>query len=1125
VRGLRAFLGLVACGIAVFGISRAATLEVRPVETAKAKLRPGATAPARPGVQTLEPKTAQAYTRLAARRRSFDDVLSRPGVDWTTPMRRKGWVHPARRAPMRYADGSLGTPPDTLHVAFIRIDFLADRGGPASTGDGRFDLSGPDTTAPPVDRPPHNRRFFQAHGEALRRYYDVQSYGRAVVNVEVWPRNDNGAYSLTDMADFGPWEFSQDIYGRAVHMFRKMLFAADSQSIVMNDRIPWDDIDRIVLIHAGSDLQSDIRQDSPEDIPSFTIGVSDTDLVEFPDSTFRPIDRAAIIPERVDQDGYFGTINGVLAHECGHLLFNLADLYDIQTGRPIVGLWSLMDSGNNVGSIVVLPDSTEIFATGLLPPSIDPFQRSFVGDALTFPEASYGDTVDLVNSQRFPDMRKVTLSSDEFLILENRWLAPDTLVDLDQDDSTRVVLGPKSPDRFEYDALIPGGGLLVWHIDTSVLPLESYFPLDTTLRANPDLGWNTNPARPGISIIEADALDDLGDPGSPFILGAPFDPYFVGNYTVLGDTTVPNLRPFIGTRPHRRIDVLTKADSVMRIAAFRTFELESFPVHATFPPEGAALLAVDADGDNLLETCWAGGDTLSPDSTALFAVRVNGQGLTGSSPVFARLDARPRPEMAAATTGAAAGQGPALFAVTTFATGPDTSSRGGRVWLVDQTGATLPGWPPALPSIVTTPPVMTGTYPNISVFVGAANGRIYRVFLNGSIDEVQALGDSVTGRLAVRTGSLNGTLVAAGSLRGDVVVVNFTDFSPDRGNSTNRAANVMPGWPLRIGAAPFAPDFLWIDFNGAPGSPPAPDMACGGGLPGGSASLVVHEGSRLWAYCESGQLLPGWGRDFGDRLAPGLGAGDPDGDGYPEVLIQTAHSGVAFVNVSGYPSPGWPRRGTREDFETRSVPLALDVDGDGGSEIVAMNASGIISAFRSDGRKIDDWPLASGVGTTGSPVVADLDRDGDLEMIAPDRFGTLYGYALGIPTGGPVTNSWLTLGGDIGRTSNLPATRTSTAPATFSGPLIAGSLKAYPNPAVRGPLHFAFQLTEPAEVEVRVLDVSGHEVASFTRAASPSDNVVTWDPGAAPAGLYVARLKFRGSGTERVETMQIGVVR
>ena len=86
-------------------------------------------------------------------------------------------------------------------------------------------------------------------------------------------------------------------------------------------------------------------------------------------------------------------------------------------------------------------------------------------------------------------MRRVTLSSDEYLLLENRYLAPADTVRLDQDSVTHVVLGPKSPDRYEYDALLPGSGILVWHIDESVIPFS------TSLRVNADYGFNTNPQR------------------------------------------------------------------------------------------------------------------------------------------------------------------------------------------------------------------------------------------------------------------------------------------------------------------------------------------------------------------------------------------------------------------------------------------------------------------------------------------------------------------------------------------------------------------------------------------------------------------------------------------------------
>ena len=166
-------------------------------------------------------------------------------------------------------------------------------------------------------------------------------------------------------------------------------------------------------------------------------------------------------------------------------------------------------------------------------------------------------------------------------------------------------------------------------------------------RANPDFGLNSELRRPGLSIIEADALDDLGDPGSPFLLGSPYDPYFKRNNPSLSDTTAPNLIPHIGTRPHVRLDFLDQEpDSVMEVSAMRTWTLPHWPVTADFPTRGPVLLALDADGDRSLEVCWAGGDSVLGQPNALFAVRPDSSGLFGPGHAFFTLDRRPLPVMA-----------------------------------------------------------------------------------------------------------------------------------------------------------------------------------------------------------------------------------------------------------------------------------------------------------------------------------------------------------------------------------------------------------------------------------------------------------------------------------------------
>jgi M6 family metalloprotease-like protein len=1015
-------------------------------------------------------------------------------------------------------------------MAFIRIDFLHDRDGNASTGNGRFDLSGPDTNAVPIDRPPHNRDFYRAHGEALRRYYDVQSFGHEILEVDVWPAEQDSAYHLSDMADLGPWAFGNSVYRAAVSMMRQMFFAADTQSIDLGQRIPWDTYDRYMFIHAGGDLQSDVKQDSKLDIPSFTVFLGDTDRVIFPDSSdflrTYPIDRASFVPETINQDGYYGALNGVIAHENGHNIFGFLDVYDIESGYPVCGYWSLMDSGNLAGSRVLLKDGSEIYAIGFLPPSIDPLQRNWqFSSGMDLREPVWGDTMAISGNERSNVFYKVPLSSDEYLLMENRYQSPaDTLLQLDSDSTTKVVLGTRLPDAYEYDALVPGGGILVWHVDESVVPYT------WSLRVNPDYGLNSNWARQGLSVVEADGLDDLGDPGSPYILGSPLDPYQRFVNAVLSDSTSPSLVPHQRTRPHLRIDFLDDADSTMHFCARRSWVLPDFPVVASFPPGGPRLLAIDADGNRDLDICWAGGsDSIGTDSAGVFAVRPDGSGLGDGPRRFALLDRRPRPEMAAVITGDPdLGTGPSLFALTTYVYGPGDAA-GGRVWLIDQAGQPRPNWPVTLPSPASTPPLISGVWPNIAIFVGAEDGHVYALGADGGLIATSdfALAGGVSGHLALwhDTGPLplgasraapaagggiptGEPLLAAGGVGGQVGVYAFAGVG---------GLHLATGWPRQVGHAGFDPDFLWLRLGGAGVHAVA---TCAG-----EPTLVAHDADRLWAFCPSGTPIAGWGASLGDSIVAGLGGGDPDGDGQPEVLVQTVTSKVAFVNGDGHPSPGWPRAGTTETLRTGSPALALDVDGDGRSEIVTLNGSGVLSALRGDGRVPEGWPLATGSGAAGSALAADLNRDGTLEVVAPDRDTLLYAYSIPVLANRAVATSWTMFGGDPGRTFALPTSRTPDAFAPVAGPVVRGSVMAFPNPARRRPVSFAYKLTEEASVEFRILDASGHEVARFTRSGQRSDNLESWDPGALPAGLYMARLDFRGAHGSQVQVLPVGLIR
>ena len=1106
------------------------TLDVKPAAPPEAVLR--AQRAGRPShAAPLDPAARAVLEARLARQRQFHPLeaelhsrAAKVGAG-ITASRRPGWKPAVASGTRRFVTDGVSVaaaPTDTIRLAILRVDFLADRGGSASTGNGRFNMDPADTIANPVDPPPHNRTFYRKHGEALSRYYDVESYGRVRVEATVWPAAEDSAYHLTDMADLGPWRFGSSIFRAAVDMMHLCFFAADSQAKAMRDTIPWNKFDRFMIIHAGSDLQSDIRGDSKEDIPSFTMFVDDTDRVIFPDTTLRPIDRVSFVPETINQDDAYGALNGVIAHESGHNFFGFGDVYDIETALPVVGLWSLMDSGNLVGGFVAksyVPGG-QIFAVGLLPPSVDPFQRNFILDQglLNFRTPGPADTAafPIGDSERNNDFVKLDLSSDEYVLLENRFLSPAAAVHLQSDDTTHVVLGPKEPDRFEYDALLPGGGILAWHVDESVIPFT------TSLRVNPDFGFNTNPRRLGLQVLEADGLDDLGDLSSPYALGSNLDPWQASVAPKLSDTTVPNLLPNQGTRPHLQIDFLDDTSDSMHVRVTRTWQTQGWPVSANFPPGGPVLLAADMDGDGRRDVLWAGGDSSVTDtslaaraavrdSAALFCVRFDGKGIAGADTFdFAHLDQRPRPEVAAVELAPANG-----VAIATTYHYSASDAVGGKLWAVHSDGTNLPGFPVTLGSPASTPPVVVRSSPGRwDVIVGCEDGRIRVISQDGGLfwtSPALAPG-GVTGRLAVMplefltTAGPNGSQIALGTASGDVVVIAL-------GQATETAR-----WSIAAPGSGFAPDFLWANLGGVGGN-----AATGCGTAG--YSLLVHHIDRVSAFCiATGEALPGWGAPFGDTLVAGLAAGDADGDGFPEVLVQTKHGRLAYLNASGHPSPGWPRDGSPEHFVTNTPPLAVDLTGNGHPDVVALNASGVIAAFDGSGKIPDGWPLATGAGCAGTTLAADLDGDGTPEIVAPDRFNKLYAYSVPGTLAAPAT-SWTMLGGDPGRTCALFPSATSSPSAPTAGPLVSGSFKAYPNPARRKPVQFAYQLTEDSTVEFNILDTSGHQVAHWTRSGQRSDNYEVWDPSGVPAGLYIARVRFSGPGGSHTESLPVGILR
>lgn len=117
-----------------------------------------------------------------------------------------------------------------------------------------------------------------------------------------------------------------------------------------------------------------------------------------------------------------------------------------------------------------------------------------------------------------------------------------------------------------------------------------------------------------------------------------------------------------------------------------------------------------------------------------------------------------------------------------------------------------------------------------------------------------------------------------------------------------------------------------------------------------------------------------------------------------EIVAATRDGKVFMFSSTGEVLPGWPFS-IGNDNAFYGSPACGDLDKDGALEIVVAPRGPVnkVYALENDGSLVEGWPRSvsggSGLGTAGvfaSPVVADLDNDGTLEVIVKTIKGKIY---------------------------------------------------------------------------------------------------------------------------------------
>ncbi|MDI6808702.1 MAG: FG-GAP-like repeat-containing protein [Candidatus Eisenbacteria bacterium] len=1001
-------------------------------------------------------------------------------------------------------DLQLSAFPETLRVLGIRVEFQEDN-DPHSTGNGKMDFVGygdpllPDGGKNLLYDPPHTKIYFERQFDALRNYYQAVSGGRLRLSPDttweggkleiigtVMPAAESLSYTLPHplgyYSDYGQNLVSGDGYRWG---FGLGALLVDAIYQAEQDVPSFKAYDGIVLFHAGSMLQvsGSFLPYPPYDLPAVTIFDFQPPLTAHAGAD--TIWGGSIVAEKARFEDVFFGIQGTLCHEFGHQL-GLPDLYDVSYQSVGVGEWDLMSDGGYLGQ-------------GFIPGQPSAWVKKFLGWVTPRKiDSAVDSTITLRAVELYhPDSSvvQIPVNGHEYFLIENRQsnlkgTVVDTVFGLMKNGVLILV--------DEYDAFLPGSGLLIWHIDEDII-----YGNFQEVQAG---------AIKGVDLEEADGIQDLEYwRGSPYdSYGSPFDPFFLGNNRSFGDATVPNSKTNNGAFTYISVSDISRSDTLMTFRLNTGWRKRGFPVESAGAFTMSSPAFYDLDGDGKPEVVSAASDG------RVYAWRPDGSKFIANSDSLSYY--------------VKAGRDSALIKVPLAVIGETSGAVFSSVSIADIDGDGIP-----------------------EICTGDTDGKLY-VWKAKDADS-NGRADSLSG-FPVKTDGMIVSSPLLSDLDGDGKMEIIWGSDDSKLHACDFTGAVLPGFPVYLGREVRAtPSSYDIDVNGKkeiiavsgdgrvffvkmdgtqyPGSPHLTPRL---GLASSSPSIgdidrdnvpeiiFITPENTLTAVKISGAVAAGWpvslsGDPFQNLyVIPSPALGDVNNDGFLDVVVASGKKLYAF-NHNGTHVTGFPIE-ISSSGEISSSPIIVDVDG--GLGIIVGSPDGLIHGFKGDGKKLPGFPLTCGGPVNSTPVFGDLDGNGKQELGAGSDDGFFYLWELPLNSAGK--SPWPTFLQNSARRGYYPDSLFPSPKVLPESPLVE-NLYCYPNPTSAG-TKIRFFLNKNATIEASVLTVSGGVVWKETRDfAGATDNEFAWDGTKAVSGLYLVRVEARSGGKKEVYMRKLAILR
>ncbi|HPN38403.1 MAG TPA: T9SS type A sorting domain-containing protein [Melioribacteraceae bacterium] len=412
----------------------------------------------------------------------------------------------------------LNTSLNNVKILAVMVEFQEDTDG-ATFGNGKFgSIYKKNYGNKIIDPLPHDKLYFENHLLFSKNYFSKVSEGKVTVDYTVLP---NVITVSKKMREYSPLPKSNDFTN--LGDFSKEVW---QEVVTQNPNMDFSQFGLFVIFHAGvgRDVNLPGSLGNERDLPSVYLSQNQLKKIYGADFNGFPannslITNTVILPETESREISSVTgdvllelsINGLIVSSIASHL-GLPDLFDTNTGLSAIGRFGLMDG-------------QAIFAySGLFPPEPSAWEKIFLGWETPIVIENSGvynlQSVAKIAST-FGDAKiyKIPINNYEYFLVENRQrdVNNDGIILTIFDNGSIITKSfPKDTTGFsiggvdtlqgviidvdEYDWAVPGSGIVIWHIDESVI--------NSKIAENK---INTDKFHRGVDVEEADGIQDIGE--------------------------------------------------------------------------------------------------------------------------------------------------------------------------------------------------------------------------------------------------------------------------------------------------------------------------------------------------------------------------------------------------------------------------------------------------------------------------------------------------------------------------------------------------------------------------------------------------------------------------------------